>query len=163
MSMNLTTFDYLENARAITKRLRDKCFDPKWSDELDNLQRALNHLPIYPDALNHQNPQAKPPEIHIHLDDRFLNPLLVQLHQLNERTATIMTTQTELQAALAASNAQLQKAFGELRGAVDTLTQQVRDLTDAVQNAPVSPELQAAADAIKATSQELDDIVPDAP
>ena len=59
---------------------------------------------------------------------------------------------------LGAINAQLTKSFGEIR-------QKISDLESAITNNQdnLSPESQAALDALKATAQQLDDIVPDAP
>jgi len=68
-----------------------------------------------------------------------------------------MTTQAELAQALTALGAQLEKARGEI-------TQKVSDLEAALAGAAnVTPEVQAAFDALKAKVQVLDDLNPDAP
>lgn len=71
-----------------------------------------------------------------------------------------MATQVELAAGLAQVTAQLVKIGTETA----TLLQKVADLESALGNAgAVTPELQAAFDALKAQVQVVDDLVPDAP
>lgn len=68
-----------------------------------------------------------------------------------------MTTQTELAQGLEALQAQTDKARAEVLG-------KIADLEAALGNADsVSPEVQAAFDALKGSVQAVDDIVPDAP
>ena len=72
----------------------------------------------------------------------------------------IMTTQLELAAQLNAISVQLGKVGAESSATL----QKVADLEVALANAGnVSPELQAAFDAVKAQVQLVDDLVPDAP
>lgn len=67
----------------------------------------------------------------------------------------IMGTQADLAAQLAALSDQLVKAKGEI-------VAKIADLETAIGNQDnVSPELQAAFDALKPAAQALDDIVPD--
>lgn len=68
----------------------------------------------------------------------------------------IMATQAEAAAELVAKAAQVRKAIDEIMKALDGLREQVR-------NSPVTPELQAAIDAVGAAAQTADDIVPDMP
>lgn len=71
-----------------------------------------------------------------------------------------MATQSELAAQLTTVTAQVTKIGGETR----TLLTKIQELTDALANQPgVTPELQAAADALAAQVAVVDDLVPDAP
>ncbi len=70
-----------------------------------------------------------------------------------------MATQQELTVQLTKINAQLVKIGTE----TSKLLQAITDLQAAVANAPVSPELQAAVDAVAAQAKVVDDMVPDAP
>lgn len=75
-----------------------------------------------------------------------------------------MATQQELAAQLNALTPQLTKINGEidgLQGVVDTLTVRVAELEAQLAGAPVSPELQAAFDAVKAAVQSVDENIPD--
>lgn len=72
----------------------------------------------------------------------------------------IMTTQTELAQQLAGITTQLDKIATESSATL----QKVADLEAALANSGnVTPELQAAFDALKAQVQIVDDLVPDAP
>ena len=85
-----------------------------------------------------------------------LDPISSQLLIIKTKLNTIMATQAELATELAARTAQIRKAFDEVTAKLDALM-------NAVNNAPVTPELRAAADALGAAVQAVDDIVPDAP
>ena len=72
-------------------------------------------------------------------------------------------TADEAVAQLVAIKEQNSKALGEIRGKLDGLLQTIQDLQDAILNQQIP---QAVADAIAevaASSQALDDVVPDAP
>lgn len=54
------------------------------------------------------------------------------------------------------------KALGEIRNLVNTLNTRIQTLEDAAQNQELPAALSEAIAAVKATSQQLDDVVPDA-
>ncbi len=70
---------------------------------------------------------------------------------------------TEAIAALSDDSAQKTKALGEIRGLVDTLGARIKALEDAAQNQEIPAALADAIAATRAISQQLDDLVPDAP
>ncbi len=70
-----------------------------------------------------------------------------------------MATQAELTAQIKANTDKLVKIGTE----TSTLLQKITDLTDIIANGPVTPELQAAVDALTAQAQVVDDMVVDAP
>lgn len=80
---------------------------------------------------------------------------------------TITMNQQEAIDALTAVRAQQEKTANEivaLKGGVDTLNQTILDLEAQLANAGnVSPELEAAVNAVKAQAQVVDDLIPDAP
>jgi len=70
----------------------------------------------------------------------------------------IMATQQELAAQVTAANGKLTKIGAE----TGTLLAKIEELKQAIANAPtVTPELQAAVDALSAQAQIVDDLVPD--
>lgn len=69
-----------------------------------------------------------------------------------------MSTQAELAAQLTASAAHAEKVGGETRKLLDKIIELLAEIA----NAPVTPELQAAADAVDEQLQIVDDLVPDA-
>jgi septal ring factor EnvC (AmiA/AmiB activator) len=72
----------------------------------------------------------------------------------------IMATQAEVTAQLTATQAQVAKIGVETR----TLLEKITELQAAIDNQNnVSPELQAAADALAAQVKVVDDLVPDSP
>ena len=80
-------------------------------------------------------------------------------HDLRELEKTIMASQAELAAQLKANTEQAAKIGAETQ----TLLDKIRDLLEQLANqSGVTPELQAAADALKAQLQVVDDLVPDA-
>ena len=82
------------------------------------------------------------------------------LTALNEIKELIMATQTELAADIANVTAQVAKIGTETAA----LLQKVTDLQTIIDSqGGVSPELQAAVDALKAQITVVDDLVPDAP
>jgi ABC-type transporter Mla subunit MlaD len=82
------------------------------------------------------------------------------LHRLAEMETNIMATQAELAAQLTAATEQAAKIGGETR----TLLTNIEDLLAQLATAGgVTPELQAAADALKAQLDVVDALVPDAP
>lgn len=93
-------------------------------------------------------------EILVHLlrIERKLDLLLTE-------TIHIMATQKELAAAIDAANEKLKKIGTE----TTTLLGKIDDLQKQIASNPVSPELQAAVDALVAQAQVVDDLVPDAP
>lgn len=85
-----------------------------------------------------------------------------------EKLETIMATQAEATAKLNEVLAQQQKTAGEItvvQTEVNTLKQTIVDLQAVIAagNDQVSPELQAAIDAVAAQAQVVDDQIPDAP
>ena len=72
----------------------------------------------------------------------------------------IMSTQAEAVLALTAINEQLAK-IGQETSATLAKVAELQALIDA--GATVTPELQAAIDAVKASAQKVDELVPDAP
>jgi hypothetical protein len=83
-------------------------------------------------------------------------------HDLKELEKKIMATQAELTTQLAATTAKVTKIGTETRTLLDKITA----LQTAIDNMPagtVTPELQAAADALDAQVTVVDDLVPDAP
>ena len=90
----------------------------------------------------------------------MLMKLGTKLNQVIERLKSMAQTQTELAAQLKASTDQVAKIGGETR----TLLTKVQELLDQLATQTgVTPELQAAADDLKAQLQIVDDLVPDAP
>lgn len=79
--------------------------------------------------------------------------------QITWRLDHIMATQAELTAQLEANAVEIQKIGTETQSLID----KVNELLAQLQNAPVTPELQAAADAVTAQLKIVDDLVPDAP
>ena len=83
--------------------------------------------------------------------------ILERMAQLENR---LMATQDELKVQLDEMTAQADKIGGETR----TLLTRIEDLLVQLANAAnVTPELQAAADALKAQLTVVDELVPDAP
>lgn len=81
-------------------------------------------------------------------------------HDLRLMENRIMATQAELTEQLNAMTEQAGKVAGETR----TLLTRIEDLLAQLANAQVvNPELQAAADALKAQLDVVDELVPDAP
>lgn len=74
-----------------------------------------------------------------------------------------MATQTELAAELAALNAQQKKIAKEQSDRFDAQTAAIKALEEAIANAPVSSEVTDALAELKATTQALDDTIPDSP
>lgn len=70
-----------------------------------------------------------------------------------------MATQAELVVQVKAATDKLTKIGTE----TSTLLQKITDLTTIITNGPVTPEMQAAVDALTAQAQVVDDLVPDAP
>lgn len=86
--------------------------------------------------------------------DESLRLLRATVEQLRE---SFMATQVELTAQLVAINERLVKVGTETARLVAT----VNDLKTVVAAGPVSPELQAAVDAVAAQTGVVDDMVPD--
>lgn len=84
----------------------------------------------------------------------------VFLFKLYLKLNKIMATQAELAAQLTALTGQVTKIGTETQATL----QKVQELQDALNNAgEVTPEVQAAFDALKASVQSVDDLVADAP
>ena len=83
--------------------------------------------------------------------------LLRMFRSLNRKVECLMATQAELANELLNLGVQVQKIGTETA----TLKQKIADLEVAINNAPVSAEVQAAFDALKAQVQAVDDSVPD--
>lgn len=79
--------------------------------------------------------------------------------EINLKLEKIMATQQELAQQLNDIGTQLGKVDTE----VQNLLAKIADLEAQLQNAQVTPELQAAFDAVKIAAQKVDDEVPDAP
>lgn len=82
--------------------------------------------------------------------------LLNPFGKINEKLDTIMATQAELAAELAAKTSQIRKA-------IDEIVAKIGALEEAARNSPATPELTAAVAALGVAVQAADDIVPDAP
>lgn len=80
-----------------------------------------------------------------------------RLSLLNERLDKIMATQADVVAQLKTVNDQLTKIGTE----TTTLLKKIDDLTAVIAAGTVSPELQAAVDAVAAQAKVVDDMVPD--
>ncbi len=76
-----------------------------------------------------------------------------------EQESHIMATQADLVVQLTAIKDNLVKVGGE----TTTLLAKIDELQALIANAPVSPELQAAVDAVAAQAKVVDDLVADAP
>lgn len=87
----------------------------------------------------------------------WLEPLIVQI---NWRLDQIMSTQAELAAQLDELGVQLEKIAAETQSLLDKIDE-LGAIIAAGGN--VTPELQAAFDAVRAQAQVVDDKVPDAP
>lgn len=106
--------------------------------------------------------------IHLHLDgpitiitkdDGENNEVLEKLNLIIEQNKKIMSTQAEIAEQLNQTTDQLQKIGNESAATL----QKVKELEEALANqSNVTPELQAAFDALKAQVQTVDDLVPDA-
>lgn len=82
-----------------------------------------------------------------------------QIYFNRKNFLSMAKTQAELAAQLTAATAKIDKIGTETRG----LITKVQELTDIINNqAEVSPELQAAADAVDAQLTIVDELVPDA-
>lgn len=81
------------------------------------------------------------------------------VRRINWTLETIMSTQDEIIAQLQAQSTHIQKIGDETR----SLLTKVQELLDIINSGEVKPELKAAADAVDAQLQIVDDLVPDAP
>lgn len=75
----------------------------------------------------------------------------------------IIMTQAELSAALDKLTAQVGKVAAEQSTRFDTLTAEVKRLTDIINAGEVTPEVAAALATVQTALQNLDDAIPDAP
>jgi cell division protein FtsB len=99
------------------------------------------------------------------------NEILAKLDKVADSINSLkdytMSSQAEAAATLAAVLEQQKKTAAEIasvQASVDTLNATIATLTDELANATtVSPELQAAVDAVKAQAQIVDDLIPDLP
>ena len=99
-------------------------------------------------------------EIHVHVHNPSNEAILTRLDTILERTQEIMSTQAEAAAALQAVATQLDKVKGE----TTALVAEVQALKDAATNADtVSPDLQAAIDAVASRTASIDGLVTDLP
>ena len=78
------------------------------------------------------------------------------LFVINRKLTTIMASQAEEAAKIAAFTAQVRKA-------IDEITTRLAALEEAVRNSPATEELTAAVAALGVAVQAADDIIPDAP
>lgn len=89
-----------------------------------------------------------------------LDRIIELLFHNNQKLEKIMATQAELAAQLRDLGTEL----GKIGGETTTLLQKISDLEAQIANLDnVTPELQAAFDAVKQQAQTVDDLVPDAP
>ena len=88
-----------------------------------------------------------------------LNRIESKINLLLEKADKIMATQAELATQLNTIKTQLVKVGTE----TTTLLTKIEELKQVVLNQPVTPELQAAVDAVAAQAKVVDDLVPDAP
>jgi uncharacterized protein YoxC len=76
---------------------------------------------------------------------------------IDRRVGIIMATQAELAQELVGLKGKLEKIGTETSG----LIQKVDDLTQALANQQLTPEVQSALEAVKVAAQAVDDLVPD--
>lgn len=103
-------------------------------------------------------------------NDTKLDEIIKQLQQLNKKVNIIMATQTEAAAQLAAVSAQQAEATAKQTEALTELTTKIAELQAVIDSGnagAISPELQAAIDAVVASSaatfagaQVLADVIP---
>lgn len=98
-------------------------------------------------------------DVHHHFDDTYAELQKVRA-QLLRIERLIMTTQQELAQQLTGITTQLEKIGAESATTLEKVAALEQALADA---GNVTPELQAAFDALKAQVQIVDDLVPDAP
>jgi chromosome segregation ATPase len=103
-------------------------------------------------------------DIHIHIHEGA--DILRELHSINRKLETIMTTAAEAIATLRAVRTQQEKTSGEIRtlqGSVDTLNERIAALEQIIANGDLPQELVDAVTAVKEQAQIVDDQIPDAP
>ncbi len=88
-----------------------------------------------------------------------IEKLIELLFSNNQKLNTIMATQAQLAQQLTDLGVEL----GKIGTETSTLLQKITDLEAQIGSSDVTPELQAAFDAVKAQAQVVDDLVPDAP
>ncbi len=91
--------------------------------------------------------------LHYHGDSETLH----LLRELKSQGEKIMATQKDMAEEMKATTEQLKKVAGESR----TLIEKIAALQTVIESGPVSPELQAAWDEVKAQAKVTDDVVPD--
>lgn len=95
-----------------------------------------------------------------HKNHNFEEIVLKELRRINFKLKNIMATQQEIAQQLTTLTAQIVKIGTE----TSITLQKVADLEAALGNQEgVTPELQAAFDALKLSIQNVDDLIPDAP
>lgn len=93
-------------------------------------------------------------------DDDLLHNVFTLIKSIHSKIIQIMATQAELAQAVN----QISTQVGKIKDETSGLQQKITDLENAVGNQDnVSPELQAAVDALKAQVQVVDDLVADVP
>ena len=131
-------------------------------ERLDKLAADIRKLSEELNAHISNAPKKQAIDVHHHFDPAFIG-LLEKMHQtlctIQTQGEKIMATQAELAAQLTAATEKLKKIGSE----TTTLLTKVKDLTDIIAGGtiPVTPELQAAADALTAQAGVVDDLVPD--
>lgn len=100
-------------------------------------------------------------DVHHHYGEGTIHMMiLTKLEQILAQGRTIMATQAELTQQVKAATEKITKIGTE----TTTLVAKVKELTDIITNGPpVTPELQAAVDELKAQAQVVDDLVSDQP
>lgn len=98
-------------------------------------------------------------EKEINVNIKFDKEIIELFFSLTHKLKSIMATQAELAQQLKDLGTEL----GKIGSETTTLLQKITDLEGQIGNTDVSPELQAAFDAVKQQAQVVDDMVPDTP
>jgi chromosome segregation ATPase len=90
--------------------------------------------------------------------------------EVKEKMNALLQQLQEVNASVAVARQQIEKARVEVISKIEALNTRISELEEALANGNVTPEVQAALDAVKASltelkaaSQAIDDVVPDAP
>lgn len=95
----------------------------------------------------------------IHIDIHYHGATAAQLAAIDAKLGALMATSAEIAQGLTDLTAEVTKIGTE----TTTLIAKVADLEAAINAGTVTPEVQAAFDALKAQVKVVDDLVPDAP
>ncbi len=86
-----------------------------------------------------------------------------QLDGLQKLLKELMAKISTLEGSLGEVKAKVTKAFGEIRAKIDEQSAKIEELTKALEDGEIPAGAQTALDELNAITQQLDDIVPDAP